>query len=237
MASTVTTDFTAPYSAIESFLYDRVVAGAVMKLATGVMESLLNEMPRGAHILEVGCGGGQVAAEILRQRGDLELTGLDLSHEQIARARKRAPGGHFIQGSALSLPFEDNTFDGVFSIASIKHWPDQRQGVSECVRVLRPGGRLAIAEADRACTLDDARHFVSHWRIPAPARPLAMVLFRTFVAGQAIDQNEARAHLDSQPLTDTEVRFQPGLPSLLMTGTKAETDVRPKTGAPGQVTD
>lgn len=222
MASSVTTDFTAPYNAAETFIYDRIIADAVMSFAADFLEEFLEELPRGAKVLEVGCGGGQMAAELLQRRGDLNLTGLDLSPEQVARSQKRAPAGRFVEGSALALPFDDASFDGVFSIASIKHWPDQRKGVSECVRVLRPGGRLIIAEANRACTLDDARNFVGQWHIPRIARPVVMPLFYTFVAGQAIAPNEAQAHLDSQPLTDTEVRLQPGLPSLAMMGIKAD---------------
>ena len=222
MVTSVTADFTAPYNPVETFVYDHIIADAVMMFAHEFMDEFVQQMPEGAQLLEVGCGGGQVAAELLKRRRDLELTGLDLADDQVKRARKRCPDATFVQGSALDLPFDDNSFDGVFSIASIKHWPDQRQGVNECVRVLRPGGRLIIAEADRACTLDEARNFVSNWHIPRLARPVAMTLFRTFVAGQAIDQNEAQAHLDSQPLVDTEVRLQQDLPSLAMMGIKKE---------------
>ena len=220
MAASVTTDFTAPYNVLETFVYDHIIADAVMKFAHDFLDEFMQQLPQDAKVLEVGCGGGQVAAELLKRRNDLELTGLDLADDQVKRARNRCPGATFIQGSALDLPFDDDHFDGVFSIASIKHWPDQRQGVSECVRVLRPGGRLIIAEADRACTLDEARNFVGNWHIPRLARPVAMTLFRTFVAGQAIDPIEAREHLDSQPLEETEVRRQPGLPSLAMIGVK-----------------
>ena len=225
MAESLVQNFTAPYSPFESFMYDYFIAGAVADFVKDTMDEFLAEMPRGASILEVGCGGGHLATEILPRRPDLDFTGLDLSHEQIARAKKRtrnSPGNpRFVQGSALELPFDKDSFDGLFSVASIKHWPDQRLGVSECVRVLRPGGVLLIAEADRSCTLEDARNFVSQWRIPAALRPVALMGFRTFVAGQAIDQVEARAHLESQPLARCEVRFQKGLPSLVMVGVKA----------------
>lgn len=222
MVSSVTADFTAPYNPVETFVYDRVIADAVLNFATEFMEEFLQQLPQGAKVLEVGCGGGQLAAEILRRRDDLMFTGLDLAEDELRRARKRAPAATFVQGSALSLPFEDSDFDGVFSIASIKHWPDQRQGVNECVRVLRPGGRLVIAEVDRACTLDSARNFIRHWHIPRLARPLALPFFRTFVAGRSLDRDEARAHLDSQPLSETEVRIQQELPSLAMVGVKTE---------------
>ena len=224
MADSLLQDFTAPYSPFESFMYDYFIAGAVADFVKDAMDQFLEKMPRGAKILEVGCGGGHLATEIMRRRPDLELTGLDLSHEQIARAKKRnrnSPGSpRFVQGSALELPFDEGSFDGLFSVASIKHWPDQRLGVSECVRVLRPGGMLLIAEADRGCKLEDARNFVSHWRIPAALRPIALMGFRTYVAGQGLDDAEAMAHLKSQPLKDCTVQKQPGLPSLMLIGKK-----------------
>lgn len=227
MAESLVQNFTAPYSPFESFMYDFFIAGAVGGFVEEAMDEFLAEMPEGASVLEVGCGGGHLATKILRRRPDLRFTGLDLSHEQVARARKRtrnSPGNpRFVQGSALELPFDEAGFDGLFSVASIKHWPDQRRGVSECVRVLRPGGMLVIGEADRSCRLEDARNFVSHWRIPAALRPVALMGFRTYVAGQAIDELEAMAHLKSQPLKSCEVRKQPGLPSLALVGKKKKT--------------
>lgn len=225
MAESLVQNFTAPYSPFESFMYDYFIAGAVADFVKDTMDEFLAEIPRGASILEVGCGGGQLAGEVMHRRPDLDYTGLDLSHEQIARAKKRnrnSPGNpNFVQGSALELPFDEGSFDGLISVASIKHWPDQRLGMSECVRVLRPGGLLLISEADRSCKLEDARNFVARWRIPAAFRPIALMGFRTFVAGQAIDQMEAREHLESQPLDDCEVRLQEGLPALSMLGRKA----------------
>jgi ubiquinone/menaquinone biosynthesis C-methylase UbiE len=222
MVTSVAADFTARYNPVETFVYDRVIADAVQRFALDVLDDFLPRLQQEAKVLEVGCGGGQLAAEILRRRDDLAFTGLDLAGDELKRARQRAPGGTFVQGSALELPFDDDDFDAVFSIASIKHWPDQRQGVSECVRVLRPAGALVIAEVDRACTLEAAHNFISHWHIPRLARPLALPLFRTYVAGRSLDRDEARAHLKSQPLKDAEVRVQPELPSLLMLGEKKE---------------
>ena len=48
----------------------------------------------------------------------------------------------------------------------------QSKGLAECVRVLRPGGQLLVVEADRGCRFNDARAFVSRWRLPKAMRPL-----------------------------------------------------------------
>jgi ubiquinone/menaquinone biosynthesis C-methylase UbiE len=175
-------------------------------------------------VLEVGCGGGHLAIDGARRRPDLRITGLDLSAEQVARARRRgrdvAARVGFLEGSALDLPFGDGEFQAAWSVASIKHWPDQRRGLTEMVRVLRPGGALAVVEADRGCRLEDARAFVAHWRVPAPLRPLALMMFRTFVAGQGLDLDDARGHLAALPLDDVRAERMPGAPGLLLAGRK-----------------
>ena len=161
-------DMTARYSSLEAWAYDRLIAPAVMDMRDAVVDDYLADLPQGARVLEVGCGGGQLAHAVLEQRPDLSWVGLDLSTDQIERARKRNaghPNAELVVGNALALPFPDQCFDATVSIASIKHWPDQSKGLAECVRVLRPGGLLLVVEADRGCRFGDARAFVSRWRL------------------------------------------------------------------------
>jgi len=223
--SSILADMTAPYGRMEAYLYDALVAPAVFSLRASLEDRLLPMLEQGARVLDVGCGGGQVAIDLARRRPDLEVVGVDLSAQQIARARKRAMETNvpatFVEGSALTLPFSDASFDHVISIASIKHWPNPAQGLRECVRVLRKGGRLLIVEADRGCRLGDARAFVDRWRIPRASRPIALALFRTWVAGQAIDLEEARSWLDSLPLTERETSRLDGLPAIVLLGRKS----------------
>ncbi len=210
-------DFTAPYSSVESFLYDRVIADAVIAMADAVGD--VAPAPS-ARVLEVGCGGGHLARHMLADRPDLRWTGLDLSADQIRRARTRAQRAEFVVGDALDLPFEDADFDDVLSVASIKHWPDPAQGLAECVRVLRPGGRLLVIEADRGCKLADVRRFVAGWHIPGLLRGVGVALFRTVVAGQSLDLDEARALATPLALQSCSVARIPGTPGLAIQGTK-----------------
>jgi ubiquinone/menaquinone biosynthesis C-methylase UbiE len=222
----VLADMSAPYSAVESLIYDRVIAPAVLAMGERIAAELVDFVGEGAKVLDVGAGGGQLALELAERRPRAAVTGLDLSPDQVSRASQRARDrglgarATFVQGSALDLPFESGRFDLVTSVASIKHWPDQAQGLAECVRVLAPGGRLMVFEADRGCRLGDARDFVRRWRLPSPLRGMALAAFRTWVAGQAIDLDDARELLAGLPLEQTEVHRVPGTPALMLGGVK-----------------
>lgn len=216
---------TLPYRASEAWLYDTVIAPAVVDLRRGLEEHIVQLRP-GARVLEVGSGGGQLAVDLATRRRDLTITGVDLSAAQVARAMRRAEKAgvgdrvQFVQGDALALPVDDAAFDAVVSVASIKHWPDPARGLAECARALRPGGTLVVVEADRGCRLEDARAFVARWRMPAPVRPLGLVLFRTFVAGQGLDLDDGRRLLAALPLRETSVERIDGTPGVLFRGTR-----------------
>lgn len=216
-------NITAPYTAGEAWAYDRFIAPAVIEFVDRLDLSPWQDVPHGTRVLDVGCGGGHIAVEALGRRPDLRLTGLDLSWGQVTRARRRAAaaGARFVRGSALELPFATGTFDVVVSVASIKHWPDPRRGLAECVRVLRPSGRLLVVEADRSCRLEDAREFVSRWRLPQLSRSLYLALFRTWVAGRSFDLDEARALIDGLPLAGAEVQRIPHTPAFAITGRRS----------------
>ncbi len=224
MASVLTSS-TLPYRASEAWIYDTVIAPAVAELRGAAEADFVTALPAGARVLEVGSGGGQLAVDLARRRPDVTVTGVDLSPAQVARARRRAATFadrvEFVTGSALELPVEDGRYDAVVSVASIKHWPDPLAGLRECARALRPGGALLVVEADRGCVLDDARRFVARWRMPAALRPVALVLFRTYVAGQGLDLDDARRLLAALPVVDAVAERVPGTPGLLLRGRRA----------------
>lgn len=90
----------------------------------------------GKDVLEVGCGTG-LLMERLKGRCR-SLAGLDISPGMAERARKR---GHRVTvGSADSLPFEDQSFDAVYSFKVLAHVEPIEKALSEIARVLRPGG-------------------------------------------------------------------------------------------------
>ena len=214
-------DITAPYSAVESWLYDRLVAPAVQPLHRALAAEFLARVSEGASVLEVGCGGGHFALLAVAERRSLTWTGVDLSKEQVERAGRRAAGIpklKFLAGDALALPFEGRSFDAVVSIASLKHWPDRGRGLRECARVLRPGGVLFIAEADRASSPEEQDRFVSMLRLPRFFRPGFRAVFRRAIAGRSVDLAGARALLSGVALAENQVQRMAGMPLWIMTG-------------------
>ena len=221
-------DMREPYTALESWFYDRFIAPGVTRFLQEYQHLLPRTLPVGARVLDVGCGGGQNARFVARTYPGVHVTGLDLSAEQIARAGAHpdARGGRltWLVGDAAAMDgagLEDNSYDLVYSIASIKHWPDPRRGVAEMVRVARPGGQIVVVEADRACHLRDAARFVKMVGVPRPLAPLALAGFRTWVAGQSLTVDEARALFSGLPVKDARVESVPGAPTFLMSATVA----------------
>lgn len=107
----------------------------------------------GDTVLDVGCGTGTQAIEIQRCVGRAgRVAGVDPGIEQIARARAKAARRNvpieFQLGVIEQLPFADETFDVVLSTLMMHHLPAglKRQGLAEIARVLKPGGRLVIAD-------------------------------------------------------------------------------------------
>jgi len=93
--------------------------------------------------LDVGCGEGRFC-RMLRAEG-IAPTGIDPTEALIEHARARAPQGDYRLGSAEALPFADASFDLVIAYLSLIDIPDLPTAIAEMARVLKPGGRLLIA--------------------------------------------------------------------------------------------
>jgi len=113
-------------------------------------------MQPGEKALEVGCGTGTLALEVQKRVGRAgSVAGIDPGPRQIARARAKAARRHlpvdFQVGVIEHLAFPDQTFDAVFSSLMMHHLPERlkRLGLAEIARVLKPGGRLIIADFKR----------------------------------------------------------------------------------------
>lgn len=103
----------------------------------------------GARVLDVACGTGALACAAVHRVGQGgSVVGLDLNDEMLAVARRKPAAVEWRQGQAEALPFPDASFDAVVSQFGFMFFADQRTALCEMMRVLRPGGRLAVAVCD-----------------------------------------------------------------------------------------
>ncbi|WP_019709311.1 class I SAM-dependent methyltransferase [Streptomyces xinghaiensis] len=136
----------------------------------------------GDRVLDLGCGAGRHAFECYRRGA--HVVALDRNTEEIREVATwfaamkeagEAPAGATataMEGDALALPFPDDSFDVVIISEVMEHIPDDKGVLAEMVRVLRPGGRIAVTVPrygpEKVCwALSDAYHEVEggHIRI------------------------------------------------------------------------
>src|SRR5437762_4258521 len=118
------------------------------------LEFLVSRIPIGANVLEVGCGAGEVACEVL-QRG-YRVTGLDSDSEAIARAQ-----AHGVRAVVASWPKFDSSasFDAVAFTRSLHHINPLRQAIVRARELLNPNGFLLIEDF----ALDDVNEATVAW--------------------------------------------------------------------------
>lgn len=104
-------------------------------------------VPRGAWLLDVGCGAGQLA--LIAARAGAVVTGCDIAANWVKRARARAAAESldaiFDEGDAEALPYADASFDVVASLIGAMFAPRPERVAAELTRVCRPGGMIAMA--------------------------------------------------------------------------------------------
>jgi ubiquinone/menaquinone biosynthesis C-methylase UbiE len=106
-------------------------------------------------VLDVGCGTADLLFELRRH---LMVLGIDITQDML----ESGPGrGYVAAAAAGQLPFEDNVFDGAYSINLLEHVPEPGRVLEEIARVVRVGGRVALATpaAEWTNLLDWAERF------------------------------------------------------------------------------
>lgn len=112
---------------------------------THISNHLINALPKGGRLLDIGCGTGLFVEKYIENGGS--ATGLDISRKMIEQARLRCLNCQFTVGTGEKIPFRNNTFDAISSLLVFSYLKDPASMLSEAYRVLQPGGAIAI------CTL------------------------------------------------------------------------------------
>ncbi|MGA9350119.1 MAG: methyltransferase domain-containing protein [Anaerolineae bacterium] len=148
--------------AVEAFkawavTYDKTVSKELERYAgithQGVLDRLLQlaQLKNGNSVLDVGTGTGWVAIRCALEMEEGQIIGVDITPEMLAQAALNAENVRvkeriqFALASAMSLPYPDDEFEVVLSSIALHH-TKVGQSLEEMVRVLKPGGRIAIAD-------------------------------------------------------------------------------------------
>jgi len=121
------------------------------------LNRLLERLPEGSSILDLGCGSGEPVTKLLAERR--EVVGVDVSRRQIQLARKNVPEATFFVGDMAEISFPDEAFDAIVSLIAIIHVP--REEHAELFRrmhaMLKEGGLilLTLGSEDWVSSPDD----------------------------------------------------------------------------------
>lgn len=128
-----------------TFLYELIAAAYRKLMLRGRLNYFIRKhFSKGSHLLHAGCGSGQVDEDI---QGEMKITALDISVPALELYKRNNPTVHRLtHGSIFDLPFEPNTFDGVYNLGVMEHFTQDELGriMAEFRRVLRPGGKIVI---------------------------------------------------------------------------------------------
>ena len=124
------------------FLNDLLSLGRT-KAWRRVVTSIIAPKP-GMKILDIAAGTGSSSRPLVDKGA--EVTALDFSHGMIEQGRKQNKNINFVQGDALKLPFEDNSFDVTTISFGLRNTSNTDKALKEALRVTKDGGRIVVAE-------------------------------------------------------------------------------------------
>jgi SAM-dependent methyltransferase len=182
----------------------------------------------GMHLLDVATGPGAVTAAA-SMRGARPV-GIDLSPRMVELARRLHPGIEFHEADVERLPFSNETFDAVVGCFALGHLPCPEAAVAECLRTLKPGGRIAFAwwdDPSRQRIQGLFREAVAEVGIAPPVdvpaghsslRFCDTGEFRRLLAGAGLADVEVVNHTAAHLVKSADALWHGGLNSMVLTG-------------------
>lgn len=112
-------------------------------------KEIRSEIHNGDKVLDLGCGYGRVAKEIVKDFKKAFVNGVDISQTYVNLFNKNIKNGKAYEASITKLPFHKNSFDVVYMVTTLMYLvntKDQKNAVAEIIRVLKPGGKFIFIE-------------------------------------------------------------------------------------------
>ncbi|MAN58423.1 MAG: bifunctional demethylmenaquinone methyltransferase/2-methoxy-6-polyprenyl-1,4-benzoquinol methylase UbiE [Flavobacteriaceae bacterium] len=125
-------------------------------------------------ILDIATGTGDLAIQFAEATAATRIVGLDLSEGMLSVARKKTANLpvtsriEFIKGDSEALPFSDSTFDAITVSFGIRNFEDLEKGLSEILRVLKPGGLFVILETSVPTTFPVKQGYYAYTKLILP---------------------------------------------------------------------
>lgn len=181
------------------------------------------DLHRGDRVLDIACGTGVLARQAAARIGSNgSVTGLDCNAGMIEVAKRLAPEVVWRQGNAESLPFPDDSFDAVISQFGLMFFSDRTQALREMLRVLSPGGRLAVAVWN---SIDNSPAYAAEVALleRVAGQEAADALRAPFALGDRVELERLFTDIGAEPVTITT---QQGLAQFPTIASMVEADLR-----------
>lgn len=111
-----------------------------------LVDLVLDQVPLGERVLEVGCGLGGVAEHLHRRHPSCEITGINIRRDQLEVARARVASATFLEMDATNMTFANDSFSAVVCVEAAFHFSSRTAFLEGVRRVLVPGGYLTMAD-------------------------------------------------------------------------------------------